>query len=144
MTWANAFDFGSQTVKVWAGGAGAWDWSGTLAKGGSASFADPLADGALLAVSVDGSGTVSLSTNAGSFSGRQATVVVGIPANATASRVVGVLADAASATAQQVDASNNQDGFPLAGGSASVVWTPNPADNSHWPLAFMGANVSTP
>lgn len=141
MTWQNAFDLGPQTVKVWAGGAGDWDWTGTLSKGGSESFADPVASGETLTVSVDASGVVSLSTNAANFTGRDATVVVGIAQNATSARVVGALASASTVLAQQVDASA-ADGFPLSGGSASSVWVPNPADSSHWPLTFMGLNAN--
>jgi hypothetical protein len=142
MTWANAFNFGPQEVKVWAGGASAWDWTGTLAKGEEAQFADPLSAGATLTVSVDTSGVVSLLTDAADFAGRDAIVAVGLPANATSARVVGALTGAASAFVQQVTAAGSQDGFPLSGGNASSPWTPNPADASHWPLAFMGLEAN--
>jgi hypothetical protein len=142
VTWQNAFDLGPQTVKVWAGGAGAWDWTGTLSKGGSESFTDPVSSGNTLTVSVDSSGVVTLETDAGAFTGRHATVVVGVPLNSSSARVVGVLSAAPGATAQQVYSDGTQDGFALSGGSATNVWMPNPADASRWPLALMGADAS--
>jgi hypothetical protein len=55
---------------------------------------------------------------------------------------VGALSSAPQAFAQQVDSGGNLNGFALSGGSASVVWTPNPADASEWPLSLMGLNAS--